>query len=222
MTTAAPVNSHSVSFRDQFHDRVSISLVLTALTFNASLCFINTVLFPVNDLILMGAELLLVTVAMLFAIDRRPEPYLVLALFLSYALLIMAMRPMFDAKAVRDFLIPIAFYLLGRRRPSLVVADRAALASGLIVVTFGLFEYLDLETFQKYFNIIRYYIARGTVATYMFTSRVLIGAVIGCIVLGSWFVEKSMYTCDRLDDKKIVLVVNLRSNAETLSGVFFI
>ena len=164
MTTAAPVNSYSVSLRDHVHDRVSISLVLTALTFNASLCFINTVLFPVNDLILMGAELLLVTVAMLFAIDRRPEPYLVLALFLSYALLIMAMRPMFDAKAVRDFLIPIAFYLLGRRRPSLVVADRAALASGLIVVTFGLLGASRSRNFPEVFQY-HWVSCRGTVAT---------------------------------------------------------
>jgi putative polymerase len=151
--------------RDRLHDRASIALILAALAFNAALCFTNTMLFPVNDLMVIGAELLIVAAAMLLAVDRRIEPYLILALFFSYALLIMAMRPMFDAKAVRDFLIPIAFYLLGLRRPSLMVADRAALASGLLVVAFGLFEYLDVDTFGKYFNVIRYYVARGTVAS---------------------------------------------------------
>jgi putative polymerase len=139
-------------------------LTIGALTFNAALCFVNTVLFPVNDLMVMGSELLIVAMALLFALDRRPEPYLILALFLSYVILIMAIRPMLDAKAVRDFLIPIAFYCLGRRRPSLNLADRAVMISGLLVVGFGLFEYLAFETFEQYFNIIRYYVARGTVA----------------------------------------------------------
>lgn len=166
----ARVISHAITravrapVRDRLHDRASIALILAALAFNAALCFVNTTLFPVNDLMVIAAELVIITAAMLLAVDRRFEPYLILALFLSYTLLIMAMRPMFDAKAVRDFLIPIAFYLLGLRRPSLVVADRAALMSGFLVVGFGLFEYFDVETFGKYFNVIRYYVARGTVA----------------------------------------------------------
>jgi putative polymerase len=165
MKPAAATRAASLPFRDRLHDRASIALVLAALTFNAVLCFINTVLFPVNELLVMALELLIVTAALLFALDRRPEPYLVLALFLSYAFLIMAMRPMFDPKAIRDFMIPIAFYLLGRRRPSLVVADRTALVSGLIVLAFGLFEYFDMDMFEKYVNVIHYYVARGTVAS---------------------------------------------------------
>jgi putative polymerase len=165
MMSAAAKPTFSLPFRDRLHDRVSITLILAALTFNAVLCFINTVLFPVNELLVVAVELLIVSAALVFALDRRPEPYLVLALFLSYAFLIMAMRPMFDPKAVRDFLIPIAFYLLGRRRPSLAVADRTALVSGLIVLAFGLFEYFDIDTFQKYVNVIHYYVARGTVAS---------------------------------------------------------
>ncbi len=164
MIAMAAINPSPAPIRDRLHDRASIALAFAALTFNAILCFINTALFPVNELLVIGAELLIVTTALLLAVDRRIEPYLILALFFSYALLIMAMRPMFDAKAVRDFLIPIAFYLLGLRRPSLVVADRLALMSGLVVVAFGLFEYLDVDTFGKYFNVIRYYVARGTVA----------------------------------------------------------
>lgn len=164
MTSLAVTRTLSKPLRDRLHDRASVALIIAALTFNAILCFINTTLFPVSDLAVIAAELLIVATALLFAVDRHPEPYLVLALFLAYALLIMAMRPMFDAKAIRDFLIPIAFYLLGIRRPSLVVADRAALVSGIVVVAFGLFEYLDVDTFGKYFNVIRYYVARGTVA----------------------------------------------------------
>lgn len=164
MISVAATRVSRAPIRDRLHDRASIALALAALTFNAILCFINTALFPVNDLLVIATELFIVTAALLLAVDRRIEPYLIMALFFSYALLIMAMRPMFDAKAVRDFLIPIAFYLLGFRRPSIIVADRLALMSSLIVVAFGLFEYLDVDTFGKYFNVIRYYVARGTVA----------------------------------------------------------
>jgi len=152
------------SLRDRLHGRASATLVLGALTFNAILCLANTVLFPVNDIMVIATEFVIISFAMVFALDRRVEPYLIVAVLLSYALLIMAMRPMFDPKAVRDFLIPVAFYCLGRRRPSLKLTDNIVLSAGIIVVAFGLFEYLAFETFERYFNIIRYYVARGTVA----------------------------------------------------------
>lgn len=152
------------SWRDRLHCKACYFLVLAALTFNAVLCFVNTVLFPVSDLMVIGSEFSIISLAMIFALDRRIEPYLILALLISYALLIMAMRPMFDPKAIRDFMIPVVFYCLGRRRSSMQTTDRIVVASGVIVVVFGLFEYLAFDTFQKYFNIIQYYVARGTVA----------------------------------------------------------
>jgi putative polymerase len=152
------------SLRDRLHDTASMWLVIAALTFNAILCFANTVLFPISDVMVIGSEFVIISMTMLFALDRRIEPYLILAILISYALLIMAMRPMFDPKAVRDFMIPVGFYCLGRRRPSVALADRVVMACGLIVVAFGLFEYCAFDTFEKYFNIIRYYVARGTVA----------------------------------------------------------
>lgn len=164
IVSGAQRSTLSESLRDRLHDRACITLVLGALTFNAVLCFANTVLFPVSDILVIASEFVIISFAMVFALDRRIEPYLIVAVLVSYAVLIMAMRPMFDPKAVRDFLIPVAFYCLGRRRPSLALTDRIVLSAGIIVVAFGLFEYLAFETFEKYFNIIRYYVARGTVA----------------------------------------------------------
>ncbi len=141
-----------------------LALLIGALTFNLALCFLNTNVMGVNDVMVMGCEVVLVAAALALGLGRSVAPYLLLAVFLSYAALLMAMRPLIDPKAVRDFLIPIAFYLLGRSCNDLRIADRAALISGLIVVAFGLFEFLALDVYVTYFNIIKYYVARGTVA----------------------------------------------------------
>lgn len=141
-----------------------LALLVGALTFNTALCFLNTNVMGVNDTMVMGSEVVLVATALYLGLGRSAAPYVVLAVFISYAAMLMAMRPLLDPKAVRDFLIPIAFYLLGRSCRDPRLADRAALTCGLIVVVFGLFEFLALDVYVKYFNIIKYYVARGTVA----------------------------------------------------------
>jgi len=143
---------------------LTLALLVGALTFNTALCFLNTNVMAVNDTMVMGSEVVLVATALYLGLGRNAAPYIVLAVFMSYAAMLMAMRPALDPKAVRDFLIPIAFYLLGRSCRDPRLADRAALISGLIVVAFGLFEFLALDVYVKYFNIIKYYVARGTVA----------------------------------------------------------
>lgn len=143
---------------------LTLALLVGALTFNTALCFLNTNVMGVNDTMVMGSEVLLVATALYLGLGRNVAPYIVLAVFMSYAAMLMAMRPLLDPKAVRDFLIPIAFYLLGQSCRDPRLADRAALISGLIVVAFGLFEFLALDVYVKYFNIIKYYVARGTVA----------------------------------------------------------
>lgn len=141
-----------------------LALLIGALTFNMALCFINTNVMGINDTMVMGCEVVLVATALYLGLGRNAAPYLLLAVFFSYAVLLMAMRPLIDPKAVRDFLIPVAFYLLGKSCSDPRLADRAALISGLIVVVFGLFEFLALDLYVTYFNIIKYYVARGTVA----------------------------------------------------------
>ena len=145
-------------------ERAALAILIAALTFNAALCLINTTAARVSDSAVIGCELVLISAALALALGREAAPYLVLAVFLAYAVLLMAMRPLFDPKSVRDFLIPIAFYLLGRRQEKIALADRAAVWSGLIVVALGVFEFAELDTYVKYFDIIKYYVARGTVA----------------------------------------------------------
>lgn len=152
------------SLRDRAHPAATLLILLAALVFNAAFCFANTTLFAVNDTMVMAAEAMILAAALCFALDRKLGLYVLLAAFLSYAAVLMALRPLIDPKAVRDVLIPIVFFALGRRMPDPRLADRAALWSGAIVLAFGLFEYFALEAYVSVFNIIKYYVARGTVA----------------------------------------------------------
>ncbi len=136
--------------------------LMGALLFNAGLCFLNTMGLPVSGGTVAGAEACIVMLALAFALDHRAGPWLVLAVLAAYAILLLVLRGSTDPKLIRDLLIPVAFYNLGLRAPDIRDADRAALAAGLVVVAMGLFEYAALPVYEQVFNIVRYYIARGT------------------------------------------------------------
>ena len=73
-----------------------ILLLVGALTFNMALCFINTNVTGINDTMVMGCEVVLVATALYLGLGRNAAPYLLLAIFFSYAALLMAMRPLID------------------------------------------------------------------------------------------------------------------------------
>ena len=83
----------------------------------------------------------------------------------AYFFALMLIRSEFDPKIARDLLIPIAFFFLGSYLGSLRSADR--LVTVLIFVALGvaLFEWLALNTYLHYFDVIHYYLARGTEQT---------------------------------------------------------
>ena len=141
--------------------------VIGALVFNMGLCFVNTNVFRVNDATVMLAELGLIALT-LGIVAVRPGLWflVVMLLFAGYMGLILALRPALDLKPVRDVLIPIAFYMAARQHPDIRNLDRIAWWAGAIVTAFGLFEYLLFDLFIKYFNVIQYYVARGTVAAF--------------------------------------------------------
>ncbi|MCF1495142.1 UDP-phosphate alpha N-acetylglucosaminyltransferase [Agrobacterium vitis] len=137
--------------------------VIGGLVLNLFLCFVNTRIMPVSDTHVMLGEMTMLGAAFLLAVDRRPGLYLTLLLFVSYMLMIFALRGALDLKALRDIFIPVGFYFMGRRVAHVGLADRLVIACGLIVLTVALYEYLALESYLDYFNVLGYYIARGTV-----------------------------------------------------------
>lgn len=154
----------AADWRAPYQGRVAFAVLIGALVFNAALCFLNTAGFPVSGGTVMGAEVAIIALTLGFALDERPGPWLILAGLVTYGLLLVVLRGSTDVKGIRDFLIPVVFYNLGRRSPDLRSADRAVLASGVIVVVMGLFEYGLFDVYQQYFNIVRYYVARGSMS----------------------------------------------------------
>ena len=144
---------------------LAIGAVLGALVFNLLLCFVNTRVMGISDGHVMLAEMAIVAGAFAAAMTRRLTLYMLLAVFMSYMILLFALRGgQYNLKALRDILIPFAFYFLGMRMHDLKLADRLVLASAAIVVAVGLFEYLALDVYLQFFNVIGYYLARGTVS----------------------------------------------------------
>ncbi len=143
---------------------LAIATVIGALVFNALLAFVNTRFMGMADSHVMLAEMAIVGCAFLAAMTRKSALYLFVTVFFTYMIFLFMLRGgQVNPKPVRDILIPLAFYFMGSRIADLKLCDRLVLSSALIVVLFGLFEYLFTETFLDYFNVIGYYLARGSV-----------------------------------------------------------
>jgi putative polymerase len=150
----------------------ALIIVLAATSFNFVLCFINTNLAPLTALHVIASEVTIISAAFLVSLRSIGPRHLILLggmlLYLStLALVRTAVTPgeSFDVKIIRDFLIPIAFFLLGTRLRDARSADFIVMIIALAVTLVALFEYFFLETYLQYFNIIRYYISRGSVET---------------------------------------------------------
>lgn len=145
------------------------AFVLGALTFNMALCFANTNVMGVSDLHVILCEALILAVVFLTAYRALADVHLILLGFVVvWPLLLASIRYVagndttIDVKIVRDLAIPIGFFLLGTASANLKTADRIVAAAVAIVIVVALFEYFWIETFTRFFNVAKYYIARGS------------------------------------------------------------
>jgi len=136
--------------------------VIGGLTFNLVLCFVNTRIMSTWETYVGVTELSMTFAALLAALDKRLRVYMFLLIFVSYMMLLFVIRGESDVKAVRDIIVPVAFYFMGRKAQDLKLADKLLTISVAIVVFFGLFEYFLTELFLDYFNVLGYYLARGS------------------------------------------------------------
>ena len=160
-------NPSSVPMGDRVAARASQQtlaavVVFAAVLFNLVLCFVNTKLFGVSGSAVIAAEVAIIGMALSLIWYRGYELYTILLLMTAYFFAVMLIRSEFDPKIARDFLIPIVFFFLGSYLGSLRSADR--LVTVLIFVALGvaLLEWLALNTYLQYFDVIHYYLARGT------------------------------------------------------------
>lgn len=141
----------------------AVAAVVGGLTFNFFLCFVNTRVMAVRDSHVMLMELACIGAAFLVAADRRAGLYLVLGIFTTYMLFLFTLRGQNDLKALRDIFIPVVFFAMGSRLRDINLADRLAIFSVIIVLGFAAFEYFALDVYLEWFNVLGYYISRGTV-----------------------------------------------------------
>jgi putative polymerase len=146
------------------------ALVIGAISFNAALCFLNTRGVAITGAHTMASEAILIGAALLACRNYLNATHmLVLVLVLTYALALAVLRfanvpsDGFDPKIVRDLMIPIVFFLLGKAVNDLQTADRIVFVATAILLAFAVFELFFLQTFLQVFSVADYYIARGTI-----------------------------------------------------------
>jgi len=141
------------------------AVVAAAVLYNFVLCFVNTNLFGISAGVVILAEVVLIGIAFVLIWDRSSGLLAVLAFMAAYFAAVMVLRSEFDPKIVRDLLIPIVFFSVGRYLGFPRSADR--LVTLLIAVAFAvaLFEWLAPGAYLRYFEVLRYYVARGTAET---------------------------------------------------------
>ncbi|WP_299475640.1 UDP-phosphate alpha N-acetylglucosaminyltransferase [uncultured Roseibium sp.] len=139
------------------------AVVVGTLTFNFALAFANTNAFRISESYVILSEMGLLSAALfLIILSRNSMLFLLLFLYFSYVALVLALRPELDLKAIRDFLIPIVFYFIGKRFKRIEDADRLVWISTVIVLSVAFFEYFFLDLYTRMVSIFDYYVARGT------------------------------------------------------------
>src|ERR1043165_4976483 len=98
-------------------------VVVAAVIYNFVLCFVDTNLFGVSPTIVISCEAALLGTAFALIWYRTPNLYVILTLVAVYFFTVMVIRSEFDAKILRDCLIPIAFVFLGVYLGSVRSAD---------------------------------------------------------------------------------------------------
>jgi putative polymerase len=160
-------NPSAVSVAETSHEQVTGRIlarfvVFTAVIFNFVLCFVNTKLFSVSTNVVISCEIVLIATALGLIWNRGAALYVILSFLAAYFFAVMLVRSSFDPKIVRDLLIPFVFFFMGGYLGSLRSSDRLVGLLILLSLCTALFEWLALDTYLHYFNVIQYYVARGS------------------------------------------------------------
>ena len=157
--------AHPAAFAS--HERrgfnVAPALVIAALTFNLVLSFANASVSPVNASYIIAVEFVILSIAGLMVASKSENFYFITLALLAWFGFAMVARSNYDPKFLRDAFIPVIFFLLGRHFGSSASGDRLVTTALLIVTAGALFEWIFLDAFLKYFDVLGYYQAKGTV-----------------------------------------------------------
>jgi putative polymerase len=168
MHVAYLVRQNSAWSDDRYLGKIALALIFSAISFNALLSFGNANLTAVSAGTVMLSEMLIIGTVIVVGYRSFNIGYLILVGMMFYTLILTVVRANispeagFDVKIVRDFMIPIVFFMLGLRIKNLETADSIVFKATIVLLCFALFEYFYLDAYLKLFDVARYYIARGT------------------------------------------------------------
>lgn len=162
MRARAPATSRRAVAPD-WRARALSAVVIGAILFNFALCFVNTNLFRTGAGIVIGCEMALIGATLALLAGRNFDLFVILGVYVAYTLFLAALQGSFDPKPARDLMIPVIFYFAARELGSREDGDRLVQAAVWIVLVVGLFEYGFLKQFVRFFDILGYYVSRGTV-----------------------------------------------------------
>lgn len=143
--------------------RLILMVVGATVLYQAVLCALNTVGFPVSRAIIAASEFLILIACLPLLMPRVLPGVMILAAFSGAFLCLQALlRGGLDIKAFRDLLIPLCFYWAGRNVGNPAQADKALKIIVCVVMFFAFFELLALDLYTRVFNIFSYYVSTGS------------------------------------------------------------
>jgi putative polymerase len=143
-------------------ERLGPILTLMAVLYNCFLCFANTRVLTISPAVVISTEVFLIGSALTMVWYRSLTLNAILVAMAAYFYTVMIIRSQFDPKILRDVLIPIAFFFLGRHFGTLRAADRLVTLLIIVALADALFEWLAPTAYAHFFDVARYYIERGT------------------------------------------------------------
>lgn len=166
-TGSIPVGSYApatapVAEQSPFEQRLIIAILLGCIGYQAVLCLLNTMGFPMSRALIGVAEAIILLACTPFLIKRLLPGTVMLACFIGAVLCILALiNNQFNAKAFRDLLIPLVFFWVGCNLGSPALADKVLKAAIIMVSIVGLYELFMLDSFTNFFDIFAYYVNTG-------------------------------------------------------------
>jgi putative polymerase len=169
-------------------------VVFAAVLLNFGLCFINTNVFRVSPGVMIFSEIMLIAMTFSLIWYRSTVLYIFFLVLSFYFFSVMLVRSDFDPKIIRDFLIPFVFFFLGYYFGSIRSCDRLVTLLILLALGTALFEWLALNTYLHYFDVFRYYVARGSESNLQADSGLVIRGddTAGLYVNGTRFQERTL------------------------------
>lgn len=141
-------------------------LVLASVLYQAGLCLVNTLLFPINQTLVMLVEGGIYGLIVLLVYRRIPAPMAGLMLLVLVNLFLLTLlRGNMDAKSVRDLLIILLFFWFGLSYGTPDLIDRLLKVVLIIAVVQGMFEWLALDWYIKLFHTFSYFMNQSGIGS---------------------------------------------------------